>query len=81
MAHRNDAAAAVQQTKPALTIVGCTINTVTLWHGSPSAIRSEVEANAQSGIRIVSPGTALPASVPGKNLRCFTEAVHRLCTA
>jgi len=41
-------------------------------------IREEVESNIKSGIRLISPECALPASIPGDNLKCLVETAHRL---
>ena len=78
MDSRNDITAAVKQTGSAITITGCINNPVTLGQGTPAMIREEVEANIKSGIRLISPECALPASVSGKNLKCLVETAHRL---
>jgi [methyl-Co(III) methanol-specific corrinoid protein]:coenzyme M methyltransferase len=78
MDSRNDIAAAVKQVNSSITITGCINNPVTLSQGSPAMVREEVMANIKSGIRLISPECALPASVPGENLKCLVETAHRL---
>ena len=78
MDSRNDITAAVKQAGSAITITGCINNPVTLGQGTQEMIREEVEFNIKSGIRIISPECALPASVSGKNLKYLVETVHRL---
>ncbi|MCL1992918.1 MAG: hypothetical protein FWG66_08225 [Spirochaetes bacterium] len=71
-------AAAVKQAGSKITFTGCINNPVTLGQGNPAMIREEVESNIKSGIRLISPECALPASIPGDNLKCLVETAHRL---
>jgi hypothetical protein len=41
-------------------------------------VREEAEANIRSGTRLISPECALPASVPGENLKCLVESAHSI---
>jgi [methyl-Co(III) methanol-specific corrinoid protein]:coenzyme M methyltransferase len=76
MDSRNDIPEAVKQAGSAITITGCINNPVTLAQGTAAMVQEEVEANLKSGVRLISPECALPAPVPGENLKRLVDAAH-----
>jgi [methyl-Co(III) methanol-specific corrinoid protein]:coenzyme M methyltransferase len=76
MDSRNNIAEAVRLLGPTVTVTGCVNNPVTLGQGPEAMIREEVKANIKSGVRLIAPECALPASVPRGNLKCLVETAH-----